>query len=288
MRHRREFTEEEERFLAETLPTWSRAAAHIGFFRKFGWTPGVDRLRQYATKHGLRRIQGLARFSAEEREWLDRHCGRDTYKEIGRRFGQRFGWHPGKHLLGKYSRTHGFPPYHKPGPNAGSFKKGDPRAGWNCMTEAGKKAFLEAGKRTRFKKGERNQKELPVGTITIRKESSGRRIRVIKLPGRNPWTGLKSNWTTVARHRWEKAHGPIPDGHALVHLDGDSLHDELDNLALISRGALALLNAYHAPKFAGKDANPARVRLAQLRDAVAQRGKNDSLWQITCGRENPA
>jgi hypothetical protein len=32
---------------------------------------------------------------------------------------------------------------------------------------------------------------------------------------------------------WEQANGPVPHGHLLVHLDGDTLNCDLDNLAVV-------------------------------------------------------
>jgi len=41
---------------------------------------------------------------------------------------------------------------------------------------------------------------------------------------------------------WEKANGEIPDGHAVIFLDGNRSNFSLENLALVSRAELAYMN----------------------------------------------
>lgn len=42
-------------------------------------------------------------------------------------------------------------------------------------------------------------------------------------------------WVPLARHIWEQQYGPVPDGCIVVHRNGDTLDDRLDNLILIER-----------------------------------------------------
>ena len=41
---------------------------------------------------------------------------------------------------------------------------------------------------------------------------------------------------------WERAHGPVPEGHVVIRLDDDPALDELDNFMCIPRSALLRLN----------------------------------------------
>ena len=74
----------------------------------------------------------------------------------------------------------------------------------------------------------------------------------------------KSRWV------WEQANGPIPKGHVVILLDGDPMNCELGNLECVPRGVPARLNHFAATKYAGPDLNPARIRIAQIKHAVAE------------------
>jgi hypothetical protein len=48
------------------------------------------------------------------------------------------------------------------------------------------------------------------------------------------WSGINKR---VRRPRvvWENTHGKIPDGHVIIHKDGDKYNDDISNLECISR-----------------------------------------------------
>lgn len=81
-----------------------------------------------------------------------------------------------------------------------------------------------------------------IGTIQVRivrlTRRQNRRGRKPKLENRkrNRWIKVadggrpQDRWVAYARHVWEQAHGPIPKGMRVVHLDGDSMNDALANL----------------------------------------------------------
>jgi len=56
-------------------------------------------------------------------------------------------------------------------------------------------------------------------------------------------------WVSVHRLVWEAAHGPVPQGHAVVFLPGRRTADlasiTLDGLELVSRAELMRRNSYH-------------------------------------------
>lgn len=85
-------------------------------------------------------------------------------------------------------------------------------------------------RRTEYKKGQPSRNKLPVGSITVRNnkaKKSGPRhwIKIAELPDR---------WMLYAQWVWINAHGPIPDGCVIHHMDENSLNDSLDNLALVT------------------------------------------------------
>ncbi len=51
--------------------------------------------------------------------------------------------------------------------------------------------------------------------------------------------------TPKRRYVWEQAHGSIPPGHRIIHLDGNPMNCELDNLCCIPDRFVPLLNKNH-------------------------------------------
>lgn len=49
-------------------------------------------------------------------------------------------------------------------------------------------------------------------------------------------------WKSVARIVWEAANGPIPKGHVVRYLNGDSMDDRLENLQVVTRRECIILN----------------------------------------------
>lgn len=62
-------------------------------------------------------------------------------------------------------------------------------------------------------------------------EVSYMEYRYVKVAEPNVWK-FKHRWV------WEQAHGPIPDDHVIIFLDGDKQNCSLDNLKMISRSEL--------------------------------------------------
>jgi len=120
-----------------------------------------------------------------------------------------------------------FPPGHVPA------NKGLRRPGWS----AGRM------RETQFKPGERHgvaaRRYMPVGSTRL---VDGYLYRKVSDVMGVPWT---VNWKIEHRLIWERAHGPIPPGHALVFRNGDRTDVRLANLACISRRALMARNSVH-------------------------------------------
>jgi len=82
---------------------------------------------------------------------------------------------------------------------------------------------------------------LPLGTVVIRAERvNGRTLecRYVKIKMEGP-TGLR--WMLYARWWWERNRGPVPRGQLVLHLDGDTMNDAPENLALGTPGDKAVL-----------------------------------------------
>ena len=108
-------------------------------------------------------------------------------------------------------------------PNKTAFKNGSEP--WNKGLKG-----VRLSPATEFKKGQRGIKWKPVGTQTIRKDKTGTLRRFVKVAEPNIWK-------LYAVHIWEAKFGQVPRGLILHHRDHNSLHDELNNLCVLTRTA---------------------------------------------------
>ena len=129
------------------------------------------------------------------------------------------------------------------------FKKGQP------SHNKGKKMppdTYEKVKGTMFKKGSVPKNYRPVGSERISVDG----YIEVKVADPNVWK---------LKHRviWEAANEPIPENHALIFLDGNSLNCVMENLKLVTRSELLAMSRYH---LFSKDAemNDAASNLARL------------------------
>lgn len=108
----------------------------------------------------------------------------------------------------------------------GRFEKG------HTPFNKGRKGLCQGGVETQFKKGHKPHNYLPVGSERI----NGDDYVDIKIADPNKWRG---------KHLivWEKHHGrPVPKGHVVLFGDGNRRNFDPNNLILVSRAQLAVLN----------------------------------------------
>lgn len=98
---------------------------------------------------------------------------------------------------------------------------------WN----KGKKKCYVGGEATQFKKGQKGWNYKPVGTERV--NSDGYVDVKIADPGK---------WRQKHILIWEAANRPVPKGHCLIFSDSNPLNVTLDNLLLITRAELAMMN----------------------------------------------
>lgn len=91
--------------------------------------------------------------------------------------------------------------------------------------------------RDRRKEAKHSREPLPIGTTRVRWHNR-HRVRFIKVAhGGAP----HDRWRPFARYLWERHNGPVPAGKRVIHLDGDTLNDSLDNLVAATPGDVAFL-----------------------------------------------
>ncbi|QJR82700.1 HNH endonuclease [Alteromonas pelagimontana] len=117
----------------------------------------------------------------------------------------------------------------------GHFKKG--QESWN----KGMKGLQIGGEETRFKKGSTPPNRKPIGSERICKKDG---YIYIKVAERNPHTGHPTRYRLKQRYLWEQHHGPIPKGMTVAFRDNDKTNCDIENLMLISRAQLAMINRF--------------------------------------------
>jgi hypothetical protein len=91
---------------------------------------------------------------------------------------------------------------------------------------------------------------------------------VIKVSDRK--NRFHKNWRRKHDVIWEKAHGKIPRGHIVIFADGNKLNFALDNLILVSRGELAVMNRLGLIT-ANRDLTLAGKAVADIKILIADR-----------------
>lgn len=105
----------------------------------------------------------------------------------------------------------------------------------------------------------------PVGTVRVMRKSRGNPKRWVKVREDGP---KGRRWQPLARVLWERAHGPVPRGKRVGHLDGDVMNDDLSNLALFGPSDAAGVWADRASEAEREAAEARRIRAS----AKANRG----------------
>ena len=263
-------TPEVKAWLREHIHERSLPGTAEELYRVFGIRVRVGQLNSANSNHKLGRANRnvIRAYSEDEFDWLKENLPTAPRDEIADRFLERFGREISHSKLDNFVSRHGC----QGAPNIGGFKKG------HVSHNKGRKGWSAPGtEATRFKKGHINNVEHPMYTERWRIVGSQKaRTLFIKVPGPDPYrrdfpSHFKYHWIRKAVWVWEQANGPVPKGHAVVQLDGDPANCKPENLDCVPQAVLARLNAYHAPAYAGPDANPARVRIAQIKEAIATR-----------------
>lgn len=140
-------------------------------------------------------------------------------------------------------------------PNETSFKKG--HVPWS----KGTKGVLKPNK-TSFKKG-----NIPHNTREMYSERLSKDGYIEIKVGINKWIGKH-------RYIWEQHHKKeVPKGYAVLFLDGDNRNFEIDNLKIISRGALLILNRRYRHVLKDKELMRSCVDLSELIYALSKKKK---------------
>lgn len=136
----------------------------------------------------------------------------------------------------------------------GQFIKGNNP--WNSGTKG-----LTSANKTSFKKGNLPNNYRPVGSESEDKDG------YIKIKTADP-----NKWELKHRVVWRKVNGEIPKSHAILFADGNIRNFELDNLILVSRAELAVINK-NKLTFKDKNLTETGVNIARLMLKTSQKQK---------------
>ena len=196
-------------------------------------------------------------WTEEEKEYLAEVVSGRGYQEITEMMTKKFNLDYTKTQVAgaikRYGLTTG---------RTGRFEKG------HVPFNKGTKGLTGANK-TSFKKGNVPHTYLPIGSESVTRDG----YTIVKVSDK----GKRNDcWRPKQRLVWEKHYGPVPDGHAVVFGDGDKTNFSLDNLILVSRSQLSVMNT---KKLIQNDAELTRVgaHVAELLVAINKAKKKGKI-----------
>lgn len=127
----------------------------------------------------------------------------------------------------------------------------------------GKEKYWIGGEETQFQKGQRPHNYMSVGSEVVKADG----YLWVKIEDPNRWR---------QKHilLWEEYNGPVPEGHALIFGDGNKLNFDPENLILVTRGQLAVLNKNNLIQ-RNAELTKTAVVIADLKIKIGQRRKGN-------------
>lgn len=160
-------------------------------------------------------------YNEEEIKYLKKITSGRTNKEITKMFNEKFNLNQTEKAISAVRKRYEI----KSGLN-GQFKKG--QEPWN---KGIKGIYAKGCEKTWFKKGNTPVNHKPVGSERITVDG----YTEIKVAEPNKWR-LKQQLI------WEKYNGTIPKGYSILFGDGNKRNFDIDNLILVSRQQLLIMN----------------------------------------------
>lgn len=168
-------------------------------------------------------------WTKEEKEYLKKvtpgHHHNEIQELVNKKFNLNLTTGQIKAALNRYKLNTGF---------TGRFKKGNTpfNKGKNMKKYLSEEA-LKGMAKTQFRKGQAPVNWRPVGSERLSKDG----YVEIKIAEPNKW---RFKHLVV----WEKEHGPVLKGHAVIFLDRDKTNISIDNLKMVTRNELMIMNRH--------------------------------------------
>lgn len=159
------------------------------------------------------------RYTGEEIDFLRKNAPGRHYREIVEMFNRKFEYQIDTKKLRETLKNHKISTG-----LSGRFEKG--------ITPHNKgKKFPGTGNKTTFRKGATPHNKMKVGEDAITTDG------YVKTKIAEP-----DVWEYKHKLIWTEAHGPIPEKHSIIFADGNKLNLSIDNLLLVSKAELLMLN----------------------------------------------
>jgi hypothetical protein len=219
------------RFLSKHIRGKSYSDLATLFNKHFGLNQSVIGIKTICYKNGLQ--NGLLhrwqkKYTAEQIKYLESKVKGRKYKDLTELFNKKFGtsitrtgimqqcWSNGLHNGLKIGFQKGHIPHNK-----------------------GKKKWWKGGEETQFKPGQLPPSTRPVGDERIN-VCGYIEVKYQQKPG-----PVKNKWKSKHALIWEKTNGKIPKGHVVIFADGNKRNFDINNLLLVSRKELVVMNKKH-------------------------------------------
>jgi len=164
------------------------------------------------------------RYTPEQLDFIRKHIKIMTWKELTVKFNKTYGTNLSYKALASAGKRYGI----KSG-RTGQFPKG------HVPFNKGRKGISYPGmEATQFKKGRRPHTWVPIGAERITKDGY---IQIKVQDGK-----FQHNWKGKHIIIWEEHNGSVPPGHVVIFGDGNKRNFDIDNLILVSRAQLVILN----------------------------------------------
>jgi hypothetical protein len=250
------------RFLSRKIAGRSCKEATRLFNERFNMTATDKAIRTLLTRYGLGNNHGRGIPHDDRKKYLPRHIkflkgiakGR-SYAEITGLFNKEFGFSISVKAMSGVLKKHGL----KNGRDC-RIKPG------NVPSNKGRKGYCPPGcEKGWFKRGQKPINTMPLGTERINADG------YVEIKYSEKSGPPKNRWRAKHVLIWEKAHGPVPKGGAVIFADGDRRNIKLQNLILVSREELAVLNRRGMLASKNEDITKASVNIARLKVLIGKR-----------------
>lgn len=226
------------------------------FQKEFGYAITTEQIRTFKVRNKIKSRPNKSRkraslFQEEEAAFLQQHYKGRSNKELTALLNKQFGTCFTAKQIKSYKGNH-----HFNSGLTGQFKKG------HVPSNKGTKGKYNVGGNSgSFRKGNVPKNHLPVGAEVLR--SDGYIAIKVKEP---------NSWKQKHRLIWEEKYGEVPPGKVLLFLDGNKQHVTLDNLAVVDKKLMAILNRNQLLR-SNKEETKVAIRIAEIYQAIAAKNK---------------
>jgi hypothetical protein len=212
------------------------------------------------------------KYTPEEIKFIKDNVTGRTRAELTDMFNRRFGRSITSARMGSIIHNHKLNPRARHAPEEIQFiRKNLPGRSCTEITDMFNRHFGRSLTRRQMEARIRRRRDLKDLKEMMRTEKYEAGAEVIRPRGHTVVKISKTNeWKLKNRIIWEKANGPIPEGHIVIFADGNKSNFDLDNLILVSRSELAVMNHLRLI-FTDKDLTKAGKAVANLKLLIAER-----------------